>query len=307
MVSLAARHDATARTLLGTSTLPASRTPEQALETVLDSLMAHPNVAPFVSKQLIQFLVTSNPTPAYVARVSAAFNAGASNGFGTGRKGDLMVTVAAVLMDSEARDPAVIAQPNFGKLQEPVLYITNVLRAFNGTSDGFAFSADWMFGGAMGQTPFQAPSVFNFYPPDYPLPGKPDLVGPQFGIESVRATFERMNFANTVVMFPEWADWILKPRDAAEWSTPKGTSLNLSAFEADATTPATLVNRLADLLTEGRLPQAERDQIVTAMNAWQASDDTWLAQQTPATNHKQKRVRTAAYLILSSQHSMVQR
>ncbi|MGL4574710.1 MAG: DUF1800 domain-containing protein [Burkholderiaceae bacterium] len=307
MASMASRHDATARTLLSGATLPASRTPEQALEVVLDSLMAHPNTAPFVSKQLIQFLVTSNPSPAYVARVAAAFNAGSSNGFGSGKKGDLTATVAAVLMDAEARDPAVAAQPAFGKLQEPTLYILSTLRALNGTTDGYAFSAGWMYGGAMGQTPFQAPSVFNFYPPDYPLPGKSELVGPQFGIESVRATFERLNFANNVVMFPEWADWILKPRDAAEWPNPKGTSLNLSAFEADAATPATLVNRLADLLTEGRMPQSERDQIIAAMNAWQPADDAWLTKQTPATNHKQKRAKTAAYLMLSSQYFMVQR
>jgi Protein of unknown function (DUF1800) len=307
MASMTSRHDATARTLLSGATLAASRTPEQALEVVLDSLMAHPNTAPFISKQLIQFLVTSNPSPAYVARVAAAFNAGSSNGFGSGRKGDLQATVAAILMDVEARDAAVASQPSFGKLREPTLYMISALRALNGTTDGYAFSADWMFGGSMGQTPFQAPSVFNFYPPDYPLPGKADLVGPQFGIESVRATFERINFANTIVMFPEWADWILKPRDAAEWPNPRGTSVNMSAFEADAATPALLVNRLADLLTEGRMPQSDRDQIITAMNAWQPADDAWLAKQTPATNHKQKRAKTAAYLMLSSQYSMVQR
>jgi uncharacterized protein (DUF1800 family) len=293
MTAMPARHDNQARELLSGVSLPASRTPDQALENVLDSVMAHPNIAPFISKQLISFLVTSNPTPAYVGRVAAAFNAGSSNGFGAGRKGDLAATVAAVLMDSEARGASAAATPAFGKLREPALYMISALRALNGTTDGFAFSADWMFGGAMGQTPFQAPSVFNFYPPDYPLPGNASLVGPQFGIESVRASFERINFANTVVMFPEWSDWILKPRDAAEWSNPKGTSVNLTAWDADSADPAKLVNRLADLLTEGRMPQAERDLVATAVSAWAASD-------------KQKRVRTAAYLILSSPYFMVQ-
>jgi uncharacterized protein (DUF1800 family) len=307
MTPMAARHDANARTLLSNTSLPASRTPEQALEKVLDSLMSHPNTAPFVSKQLIQFLVTSNPSPGYVQRVADVFNAGQIGEFGTGVKGDLKATVAAILLDSEARDSSVAQQPTFGKLREPALYMISTLRALNGTTDGYAFSAEWMFGGSMGQTPFQAPSVFNFYPPDYPLPGKPELVGPQFGIESVRATFERINFANLLVMFPEWADWIFKARPATEWSSPQGTSVNLSAWEADASTPATVVNRLADLLTDGRMPQADRDQIINAMNAWTPADDDWLSKQTPASDHKKQRVRTAAYLVTGSQYFMVQR
>jgi hypothetical protein len=242
-----------------------------------------------------------------VERVANVFNAGKIGEFGNGVKGDLTATVAAILLDSEARDPSVAQQPTFGKLREPSLYMISALRALNGSTDGYAFSADWMFGGSMGQTPFQAPSVFNFYPPDYPLPGKPELVGPQFGIESVRATFERINFANLLVMFPEWADWIFKAQPAAEWSNAKGTSVNLSAWEADAATPATVVNRLADLLTDGRMPQSDRDQVIAAMNAWTPADDDWLSKQTPASNHKKQRVRTAAYLVMSSQYFMVQR
>jgi uncharacterized protein (DUF1800 family) len=307
MLAMPARHDDKPRTLLSGASLPATRTPQQALEVVLDSLMAHPNTAPFVSKQMIQFLVTSNPSPAYVGRVAAAFNAGTSNGFGSGRKGDLQATVAAILTDPEARDPAVAAQNAFGMLREPATYITGMLRAFNGMTDGYAFSADWMFGGEMGQTPFQAPSVFNFYPPDFPLPGKPDMLGPQFGIESVRSTFSRINFASTLVMYPQWADWILKPRSAAEWSNPKGTSVDLSAFEADAATPATLVNRLTDLLVEGRMTQAEKDAIATALATWTTTEDAWLAKESPASNHRRERVKMAAYLILSSPHFMVQR
>jgi uncharacterized protein (DUF1800 family) len=306
MVPMASRHDTQERKLLAGVAVPASRTPEQALEKVLDSVMAHPNIAPFISKQLIQHLVTSNPSSAYIGRVAAAFNSGSSNGFGSGTKGDLKATIAAVLLDTEARDANVAAQANFGKLQEPALYIANVLRAMNGATDGYPFSAEWMFSGSMGQAPFQAPSVFNFYPPDYPMPGKAEFVGPQFAIENVRSTFERLNFVNLIGMFPEWGDYIFKARPAEEWSNSKDTKLNLSGFETDAADPPKLVNRLADLLTEGRMPQADRDKIVTAMNTWTSAEDEWLAKEQTPTNHRVKRVKTAVYLMLSSQYFMVQ-
>ena len=118
-------------------TLPAGGTTQADLTAALQNIFSHPNVGPFISKQLIQRLVTSNPSPEYVGRVAAVF---ADNGSGV--RGDLKAVVTAILMDPEARrgDDPTQAQPNDGKLKEPVLFITNLLRAMNAMSDGASLS-----------------------------------------------------------------------------------------------------------------------------------------------------------------------
>ena len=174
MVAVEARHDTAARTLMSGVSLAAGNKAPAALEAVLDSLIAHPNTAPFIGKQLIQQLVSSNPSAAYIGRVSAAFTSGKYSTFGTGQRGDLAATVAAVLLDPEARSATVVA--NGGSLRDPVLMFTGVLRGLNGQSDGDALS--WWWGEEMREHVFRPPSVFNFYPPDYPVAGTA-LVGPE--------------------------------------------------------------------------------------------------------------------------------
>ena len=283
MVSKPALADNKARTLLSGVTVPASRTPSQALGLVLDSLMAHPSMAPFIGRQLIQHLVKSNPTPAYVQRVATAFRNGRYTGltrsFGTGVNGDLTAAVAAVLLDSEARTSAapLVAE----KLREPVLMMTGAVRALNGSTDGESLS--WWWGDAMRQHVFYSPSVFNFYSPSYPVPGT-RLVGPAFGIYNVNTAFSRLNYLNQLL---HWGGMDAEP------SVPGalGTHVNLTAFEADATDAAVLVNRLSNLLTGGRLTAAAKQTIATAVAAWTpAQSSTW----------RTERVRTAAYLVLAS-------
>lgn len=283
MVARTALADAQSRALLSGYTVPALRTPAQALNTVLDSLMAHPSMAPFVGRQLIQHLVKSNPSPAYVQRVATAFNSGryvgATRTFGTSIKGDLTATVAAVLLDSEARNsaPPLVAE----KLREPVLMMTGVLRALNGTTDGSGLG--WWWGEELRQHIFQSPSVFNFYPPTYPVPGT-RLVGPAFGIYNVNTAFSRLNFLNQMVYW----DGI-----GIDSSVPNatGTKINLAAFEADATNPAVLVDRLSNLATAGRLSPTARQAVINAVAAWTAAEsNTW----------RTERVRTAAYLVFAA-------
>ncbi|MDB6001386.1 MAG: hypothetical protein JWP52_3085, partial [Rhizobacter sp.] len=141
--------------------------PNADLKVALDTLYNHPNIGPFIGKQLIQRLVTSNPSPAYVGRVAKAFESG-----GAGR-GDMRAVVKAVLLDAEARDPAIAADPGFGKVREPVLRLTAVLRAFDATSDSGKFLVGTTDdpGTQLGQSPMRAPSVFNFYRPGYVAPG----------------------------------------------------------------------------------------------------------------------------------------
>lgn len=168
--------------------LAAGQTAETDLQYALDNIFHHPNVGPFISTQLIQSLVTSNPSPAYIARVASIFNDN-----GSGIRGDLFATVRAVLIDPEARGSST-KPPHFGRLREPVLFLTTLLRALEASSDGALANQTK----AMGQDLFNAPSVFSYYPRPYQIPNS-DLQGPEFGIESSSTTLTRHNLVNTLV------------------------------------------------------------------------------------------------------------
>jgi uncharacterized protein (DUF1800 family) len=287
MVPVASRHDTTARTLLAGKSLAAGHTANVALEAVLDSVMAHPNMGPFIGRQLIQHLVTSNPTPDYVRRVAAAFDSGSYLAFGTGRKGDLAATVAAVLLDTEARDASPARRS--GKLREPVQLMTGVLRALNGSTDGDALSYYW--GEALHQHVFRAPSVFDFYPPDFPVAGTTWL-GPTFAIHNANTALERLNYLQYLL---EWGG------SAADVTVPNavGTKVNLTAFLDSAADAGVLVDRLSLIAFGQPLQGASRTSVVNAVAWWTASRDR--------VNWKLYRVRTAAYLVFASPQYQVQR
>ena len=160
MVPWPAFHDPLDKTIVGGAYIPAFLYPQEDLALVLDALDAHPNVAPFMSKQLIQRLVTSNPSPEYVARISAVWNDD-----GNGVRGNLLAVVVAILLDGEAARGHLAWPDTFGKLREPILRVTGVWRAFHATPDiGFTpFIAD----DYLGQRPQGSPSVFNFFSPSY--------------------------------------------------------------------------------------------------------------------------------------------
>ncbi len=287
MVPAPAYHDTAARPLLAGVSIPAGQTAPAALEAVLDSLMAHPNIAPFIGRQLIQHLVSSNPSPAYVGRVAAAFASGRYPGFGSGQKGDLAATVAAILLDPEARSASVAA--NAGKLRDPVQMFTGVLRALNGKTDGDALS--WWWGDTLNQHVFRPPSVFNFYPPDYPVPGT-NLVGPAFGIHGTNAALERLNYLTFLL------DWN-GSAPSSDIPNAVGTQVDLSAFTADAPDAAKLVDRLSLLALGAPLPTAPRTQVIHAVSWWTASTD--------AKNWQTDRVKAAAYLVFASPNYQVMR
>jgi uncharacterized protein (DUF1800 family) len=158
-------HSTSEKDFLGV-VIPVQSTPDPAAsrKVALDTLFNHPNVAPFISKQLIQRLVTSSPSPAYVARVATVFNDD-----GTGVRGNLAAVVKAILMDTEARSATNVTNPGFGKVKEPVLRLTSFLRAYGATSD----SGLWLIGTTddagleLDQSPLRSESVFNFYRPGY--------------------------------------------------------------------------------------------------------------------------------------------
>lgn len=199
-------HDMRSKTLLNSEILPAGQTAQQDLEAALDNVFSHSNVAPFVSKQLIQRLVTSNPSPYYVARVTGVFN---NNG--RGEKGDLSAVVRAILLDPEARQTSPTGVESFGKLKEPVLKFTSLMRAFeveafqpltdDGSSERETVRFFWP-GFDFGQRPYGSPSVFNFYRPDYKPAnafGGADVVSPEFQILNEKNITAASNWGGSII------------------------------------------------------------------------------------------------------------
>ena len=234
------------------------------LDQALDDVFHHPNVGPFVGRQLIQHLVTSNPSPAYVARVARVF---ADDG--RGFRGNLGAVVTAILLDPEARGP-VKSEPSYGRLREPVLFVTNLCRTLGARSDG-------VLGGqasAMGQNLFYPPSVFSYFPPDYEI--RSGVLAPELGIESSSTAITRVNFVSTLVY------------NGIAWATPTGgTTVDLSGWKPLAADPATLVSVLDRLLLHGTMSGEEARAVTAAVAA------------VPATNSL-ARVKTAVSLVASS-------
>lgn len=199
MVMYAARHETGAKSFLGT-TIPAGTDGTASQHMALDAIFAHPNVAPFVGRQLIQRLVTSNPSPAYVSRITAVFNDD-----GQGVKGNLAAITAAILLDEEARNPANAATPTFGKLREPILRFTAWARAFKATSPSGAWGVGNTSdpGARLGQSPLRSPTVFNFFRPGYVPPNSniaaAGLVGPEFQIVNESSVVGYANFMQHAV------------------------------------------------------------------------------------------------------------
>jgi uncharacterized protein (DUF1800 family) len=193
MFAVERNHDTDAKRILGGVKIPAGQTAEAELDILLDALMQQRTMAPFICRQLIQHLVTSNPSPAYIERVSNTF---LDNGSGV--RGDLKAVITAILTDPEARagdDGNGPVDANFGHLREPVLFMTGVLRGLNATLGDT--SAMQNSTNSMGQNLFYPPSVFSYFSPQYRLPR--GLFGPEFQIYSTQTAAARANVVNTLV------------------------------------------------------------------------------------------------------------
>lgn len=194
-----AYHDCGAKTLLRGLVLPAS-TPSSGstgtagaadINAAITNLFNHPNVGPFVGRLLIQRFVTSNPSHAYIGRVAAKFNDN-----GSGVRGDMKAFIKAILMDPEARDPAMMDQPTFGKMREPFLRVVNFARAFNAASSSGRYPLD-QFSLDHLQDPQNSPSVFNFFLPGHSPPGpitQMGLVAPEFQILNASSAITGANY-----------------------------------------------------------------------------------------------------------------
>jgi uncharacterized protein (DUF1800 family) len=183
-------HSPGTKLLLGGVTLPAGQTPEQDLNAALDVIFNHPNVGPFICRELIQRLVTSNPSPAYVYRCGQAF---ANNGQGV--RGDMQAVVRAILLDYEARSTTFVAQQGYGHLREPIVRLGGLLRLLHATPPADGKFRIWYLQSesyGLDQNPLRAPTVFNFFEPTYVLPGavaQAGLVSPEFKITNETSVF----------------------------------------------------------------------------------------------------------------------
>jgi uncharacterized protein (DUF1800 family) len=183
-------HSPGTKLLLNGVTLPAGQTPEQDLNAALDVIFNHPNVGPFICRELIQRLVTSNPSPAYVYRCAQVF---ANNGQGV--RGDLQAVVRAILLDYEARSATFVARQGYGHLREPIVRLGGLLRALHATPPADGKFRIWHLESeqyGLDQNPLRAPTVFNFFEPSYVLPGavaQAGLVAPEFKITNETSVF----------------------------------------------------------------------------------------------------------------------
>lgn len=193
MFAVEQNHDTSAKTIFGNYTIPGGQTAEHDLESLINALMDQQTMAPFICQQLIQHLVTSNPSPAYIQRVASVF---LDNGAGV--RGDMKSVITAILTDPEARaadQPSVTGNANFGHLREPVLFVANLLRGLNATLTDT--SAPFNLTNLMGQNLFYAPSVFSYFSPQYRT--EKGLLGPEFQIYSTQTAAERADIVAAAV------------------------------------------------------------------------------------------------------------
>jgi uncharacterized protein (DUF1800 family) len=271
--------------------------PDASLKDALDTLAAHPNVGPFIGKQLIQRLVTSNPSPAYVAAVSAAFDANPQ-----GARGDLKHVVKTILTHPEA----LATSDRSGKVREPLLRVTALLRAYGSTSD----SGDWRVGNtenpgaSLGQSPMRSPSVFNFYRPGYVAPGTAaaaaGLVTPEMQIQHETSTAGYVNTVRDIVS--------LGFGNSAGTPSRRDVQPNFSAELAVADQPAELVNSVNRKLMGGTMPQALATEIQTAVASITVPAlNTAGSNQADIDRAKRNRVNAAVFLAAVSPEFIVQK
>lgn len=291
MIGYANYHSTSAKAFLGT-TIPASTTAtvnvDAEMNTALDTLFNHPNVGPFISKQLIQRLVTSNPSPAYVGRVAAIFN---NNGSGV--RGDMAAVVRAILLDNEARTAST--DMDYGKLREPVIRLTHWMRAFETTSA----SGKWLMTSTAAQTslnqaPLTSASVFNFFRPGYVAPnttlGSKSKVAPEMQITDEVTTASYVNLMQGAINSGTGSSGDIKSTYAKELPL--------------ATDPAGLVDRMDVLLYGGRMSGPLKSKIVTAVTGVNIPATGTQAQIDTA---KLNRVKLAILLSMASPEYISQR
>ena len=279
-------HETEAKSFLGV-TIPAGTNATETLRITLDTLFNHPNVGPFFGKQMIQRLVTSNPSPDYVRRVAAVFD---NNG--SGRRGDLGAVFKAILLDEEALSPATLSSQQFGKLREPMVKLAQWGRTFGARSA----SGKWEIGnladpnGRLGQAPLRSPSVFNFFRPGYvPLGSQTaaaGLVAPEMQLVNETSVASYVNFMERMI------------EGAGYWARDVKARYSLELPIAHDT--AALLDRIDLLLTAGQLSSDTKATIRSALDATPVL-------QTDTDETKLRRIHAAVFMVMVSNDYSVQR
>jgi len=275
MAAVESAHDTNSKTLLDGTVLPAGQIAEQDLRDALLNIFNNTNVGPFVCRQLIQHLVTSDPSPAYVARVSTVF---ADNGDHV--RGDMKAVIRAILMDQEARAGDTDPTAPGGHLREPVLWLAALMRGLGFVNKDAAAGNDVVANASyntvgnytttLSEKPYASGSVFNFFPPDYVIPGT-TTNAPEFGLENTASAVLRLSLANTVV-----------------YNSISGFNVDLSATSPLgqlAKNPADLVDALGMLFMHGQMSSEMRTAVLNHISGL-----TDMAE----------RVRVATYLVITS-------
>jgi uncharacterized protein (DUF1800 family) len=291
-------HEVGAKTFLG-STIP-ERPVEQGeldIKDALDIIFNHPNVGPFISRRLIQRLVTSNPSPAFIQRIATVFNNNGSN-----VRGDMKAVIRAILLDPEARDCCNNGNTEFaGQLKEPFIRYTNLVKGLNLTAPGGVFRNSMRRAyEKMGQLPMYSPSVFNFFSPDYIPDGAlkgTGKFGPEFQTLNSQSLTGYMNALNT---------WLISDDPVEYYSYFNGETIKANQdprFDLTADYPLTRNDRLTQLLDKynlilahGRLSQQSLNIIKKAISGMPLSITNGVIN----TDDASRRVRIAIYLIMSS-------
>jgi uncharacterized protein (DUF1800 family) len=299
MVLNPANHDLSAKTLMNypgaaNTTIPAcsncttndaiTNYANASLNQAIDNIFNHPNLPPFISKLLIQHLVTSDPSPAFVERIAGVFENNGQN-----VRGDMKSVIRAILLDPEARGNLKTA-PRYGKLREPVQIVTNLSRLFPAKSwDGLSLSDGGLSDSMtrMGQNPFYSPTVFNYYLPEYIVPGT-TLNAPEFQLLNTSSAISRTNFLYILIfegITPNISDSL------------RGTSLDISeanAFAAADASGGQLLDFLNTKMMHGTFSPEHRSAILTAVLAVPPENPTL-------------RTKTAIYLLSASSQYQIQR
>jgi len=290
-------HDTTAKTVMfagspyyGPVSMLPNQTADSDLRAAVNALFYHPNTGVFIGKQLIQHLVTSNPSPAYVQRVTQKFNDN-----GSGVRGDMKAVIKAVLLDPEALAPRNPIVSSFGKLKEPVLLVTNLLRATNALSDGVY---PLLQTPNMDENVYTSPTVFNYYSADYVIPGT-NLAGPQFGIFNATTYFPRANFMYNLSLgasCPAATPQVCGPNPDATVKNSVGTRIDYGQLTPFANNSNNLIQQVNNMLLFGTMPPGMKGAIKTAIDDPQLGGPSgpYTAQQLL------DRARTAVYLVTVS-------
>lgn len=298
-------HDTGEKTLLNGEVIPAGKTPEDDLRAAIRNIMKHDNVGPFISKKLIQYLITSNPSPQYVARVASIFN---NNG--SGIKGDMKAVIKAIYFDTEARNITESNQHYFGKPREFPLQVSGLWRAFKAqgieikNSAGPSVKTIRYMNDALyeEQSAFNAPTVFNYYQSHFSPPGllaNSQLLAPEFQLLNQSSSVSQANLLAKMIFNRHKNDPDLYTDTGQGWGTvaiwsnpPVKAVLNLDAEIAIANDANALVSRLNLLLTQGQISAEDSQRIANHIRFLKEPLD---------------RIYEAAYLLVISPEYAVQR